>query len=275
MDLFFVDDAGQKKPSRPGMGALLAIGGVHVPEQSTQELEGLIDKECADCGFPPDEVFKWSPGQELWMSRNLVEEQRQQFFIRVLSLAKEHGATAFVIIEDTTFDFATQKAKTPEIDLVQLLLERAQFQLVAGQCKGLIIVSQTGGDRKAENKFLAECIESLKSGTDYRPPDNVVMILCTSHKFSRLLQLADVVASCTTAFVSGENVWSPTVFSAIKPLLATAQGRIGGVGLKIHPDLKYANLYHWLVGDSHFWKSNMGIPLPLPGYPYSSDPLSP
>jgi len=28
MDVFFVDDAGQPRPSRPGMGQLLAVGGI-------------------------------------------------------------------------------------------------------------------------------------------------------------------------------------------------------------------------------------------------------
>jgi hypothetical protein len=51
-------------------------------------------------------------------------------------------------------------------------------------------------------------------------------------------------------------------------MLRSEQGRIGGVGLKLHADLRYANLYHWLLGDSHWWKGNVGIPLPAEGHPY-------
>jgi hypothetical protein len=29
-----------------------------------------------------------------------------------------------------------------------------------------------------------------------------------------------------------------------------------------------ANLYHWLVGDTHFYKGNTGRPMPLKGYRY-------
>jgi hypothetical protein len=45
-------------------------------------------------------------------------------------------------------------------------------------------------------------------------------------------------------------------------------GRIGGIGLKIHPDFKYANLYHWLVGNTHFHRGSTGFPMPLKGYRY-------
>jgi hypothetical protein len=58
MDIFFVDDAGQKRPSRPGMGPLLAVGGIHVPEASISDLENKIEGLCIEIGFPPDEIFK-------------------------------------------------------------------------------------------------------------------------------------------------------------------------------------------------------------------------
>jgi len=59
---------------------------------------------------------------------------------------------------------------------------------------------------------------------------------------------------------------------SVKGLLAKKGERIGGVGLKLHPYFMYANLYHWLVGDTHFWMSGTAFPLPLACYPYSSHP---
>lgn len=275
MDLFFVDDAQQNKPTRPGMGPLVAVGGIHVPEQSVQVLEGRIEGLCTEYGFPPGEVFKWSPERDLWMHSNLVGETRQEFFIRVLGLAKDNGATATVIIEDTRFETATG-AHSPEADLVNLFLERAHHQLVARQCNGIVIVSQPGGDRKSEYKFLADCIETLRCGTDYVKPDRIVLnVFSSPPRFIRLLQVADVITSCTTAFVGGEDSFSPPVFERIKPMLARERGRIGGVGLKLHPDFKYVNLYDWLVGDSHLVRFMEGFPLPLSGYQYSSDPYTP
>lgn len=274
MDLVFVDDAQQTKPTRSGMGPLLAIGGLHVPEQSIQQLEGATESLCVEYGFPPHEIFKWSPGKELWMHKNLVGERRQDFFMRVLGLAKDNGAKAIVIIEDITSTTAT-KAKTPQIDLIQLFLERAHHELASGQCGGMVVVSQPSGNRKSENKFLSSCIETLKSGTDYVKPDRIIYVFCSPPRFIRLLQVADVVTSCTTAFVSGEDSFSPPVFDEIRAILATELGRIGGVGLKLHPDFKYGNLYHWLLGDSHFVRFMQGWPMPLPDRPYSSDPHTP
>lgn len=275
MDVFFVDDAAQKNPSRPGMGPLLGVGGIHITEESLQSLERQVEVICEEFGFPPNEIFKWSPGRELWMHQNLIGEGRQEFFIRILGLAKDSGAVAIVIIEDTSSKTATG-ARSPEADLIQLFLERAHHQLSARQSNGLVIVSQPGGDRKSENKFLADCFETLRSGTDYVKPERIVLNVLTSPpRFMRLLQLADVVISCTTAFVGGESSFSPLVFDAVKLILAKEFGRIGGVGLKIHPDMKYRNLYHWLLGDSHFVRFMEGLPMPLPGYPYSANPYIP
>ena len=275
MDLFFVDDAQQNKPTRLGMGPLIAVGGIHVPEESVQELEERIEGLCTEYGFPPYEIFKWSPGRDLWMHKNLVRERRREFLMHILGLAKDIGAMATVVIEDTNFKPATG-AQSPEVDLIQLFLERAHNQLAAKQCHGIIIASQPGGDRKSENKFLASCIETLKSGTDYIKPDRIVLnVLCSPPKFIRLLQVADVITSCSTAFVSGESEFSPPIFNSIKPMLARELGRIGGVGLKIHPDYKYVNLYHWLLGDSHFVRFGQGVPLPLSDRQYSYDPHKP
>jgi hypothetical protein len=66
-----------------------------------------------------------------------------------------------------------------------------------------------------------------------------------------------------------EATFSPAIFQRILPLLDRTTDRIGGFGLKIHPDHKYANLYHWLVGDTTF----KGASLPSGSHPYAIDPL--
>jgi len=275
MDIIFVDDAAQKTPSRPGMHSAIGVGGIHVPEESLQELESQIEAVCTEFGFPPSEIFKWSPGRELWMHQHLIDTQRQQFFIRILGLAQDQAATAIVVIEDTWYERATD-VQSPEVDVIRLFLERAHHVLAARQSNGIVIVSQPSGDRKSENKFLADCLETLRAGTEYVKPERIVLNVLTSPpKFIRLLQLADVVTSCTVAFVCGESSFSPPVFNSIKSMLARELGRIGGVGLKIHPDGKYRNLYHWLLDDSHFVRFNEGFPMPLSDYPYSSNPNIP
>jgi hypothetical protein len=272
MDFIFADDAQQKQPSRPGMGPLVAVAGICVPGEAVGKLEGEIEALCADYGFPAGEEFKWSPGRSLWMHSNLGAEERQRFFIQVLTLAQDSGVSAIVVIEDSNCPMATD-ATSPEMDVTRLFLDRVQKLLGKTNTDEIVITPRPGGDGAAEDKFLAGCVEALQSGTDYVKPDHIVVnVLFSPSKFIRLLQVADVVTSCSTAAVSGEDQFSPPVFSSVKGLLAKKGDRIGGVGLKLHPYFMYANLYHWLVGDTHLWMSGTAFPLPLACYPYSSHP---
>jgi len=275
MDFFFADDARQRTPSRSGMGPLVAVGGIHVPDQAVGELETAIDNLCDRTGFPPGEEFKWSPGRELWMRDNLVGEDRQAFFIEVLTLAKQYGIKAVVVIEDTGYRTATD-APNAEEDVTRLFLERAHWQFERAGTKGIVIADRPGGGRADEDSFLAMCLETLQSGTRYVRLDRIALnVLSTPSRLVRLLQVADVVTSCTVALVGGEEQYAPPVFEHIKPLLPSNLGRIGGVGLKIHPDAVYANLYYWLLGDQVFVKHGSGIQLPVPSYPYYFDPNTP
>ena len=96
--------------------------------------------------------------------------------------------------------------------------------------------------------------------------------LCTQSRFVRLLQVADLVTSCVAARVAGETRYSPPIFEALLPLLPKSSGRIGGCGLKIHPDFKYANLYRWILGDTRFWEEERAVRLPLEDRPYARIP---
>lgn len=273
MDLFFVDDATQLKPSRGGMNSpLVAMGGIHVPDESVGEIERELESVCREYGLPDGEVFKWSPGRNLWMHDNLIENRREEFFTRILNIAKDSGAKAIVVIEDTGYKTAISGARR-DVDLINLFLERAHWELSRKGCCGIIIVSQPSGDRRSENKLIADCVETLRVGTDYVKFERIPLsVFSSSPKFIRLLQLADIVTSCTTAFVAGESNYSPQIFEVIKTMMIGDSQRIGGIGLKIHPDIQYANLYHWLLGDRLFWKGSIGLGMPLPNAPYSTNP---
>lgn len=275
MDLVFADDARQNSPSRAGMGPLVAIGGIHVPSAVVGYLEKQIDSLCIDFGFPTGEQFKWSPGRGLWMRDNLVSTRREEFFNGALSLIREHGAVAIVVVEDASRATATG-APTAEVDVTRLFLERVHRRLGAVDSEGIVVVDRPSGGRADEDAFLSDCLETLQNGTDYVKPERIALNpLPTPSKFIRLLQVADVVTSCTVATIGGEDCFAPPVFEMIKPILQNDMGRIGGVGLKLHPDFRYANLYHWLLGDAYFYKMGIGYPLPLPGSPYSSGPDCP
>lgn len=273
IDFFFADDARQRKPSRPGLGQLVAIGGINVPAESVREIDEQLNVLCAEYSFPPGQEFKWSPGRELWMHKNLTDSRRLNFIKRVMEALTQHEAMALIVIEDTNYATATG-AKTPELDVTKLFLERVNHQCTSGDSHGFVIVDRPSGDRRDEDGFLADCLETLHTGTRYVKPTRIAHnVLSAPSHMSRLLQAADVVTSCTLAVVAGETQYAPPVFEMIKPLLDQGIGHIGGYGLKLHPDYRLANLYHWLVGDTHYWRGGAGAPLPLRTRPYFTDPF--
>lgn len=276
VDLIFADDSSQTRPSRPGMGPLVAIGGVNVAAEVVAPLQRAIDKLCTDTGFPAGEPFKWSPGRDLWMSSNLQGEARATFYARLMALLVQFEAVVAVVAADTNARAATG-APTPQVDVTRMFLERVNHQVGRGGAWGFIIADRPGGDRADEQAFLAECLSFIQSGTQYVKPDRIAHnVLTTNSRLSRLIQAADVVTSCTLAMVAGEPNFAPPVFKSILPLMDRRDAdRIGGYGLKLHPALRYGNLYHWLLGDSHFWRGNAGTPMPIKTWPYATGPTRP
>ena len=275
MHVFFADDARQDNPSRPDLGPRVAIGGIGVAGEVLGALEKEIDHLCDEYGFPPGEEFKWSPGRELWMHSNLTGPCRKEFLTSVVTLTQDNGAVVIVVVEDTRYDTATDTS-SPEEDVTRLFLERVHQQCDRGGEDGIAVVDRPSGSRADEDKFLAACLDTLQSGTRFVRPDRIALnVLSAPSKFVRLLQVADLVTGCTLAFVGGEGRFSPPVFECISPLLPLSLQRCGGIGLKIHPDYVYANLYHWLLGDQHFVRGGTGYALPMQDRPYSSDPNQP
>lgn len=143
-----------------------------------------------------------------------------------------------------------------------IFLERAQASLGRDR-HALVVFDRPGGGPQAEFHFLSKTINRIRAGTAYTKLDKLALALAADSKLSRLLQLADVVTSCSRAFVSGETTWSPQIFNeGILPILREDYGCKGGRGLKIQPDLRYGNLYHWLLGDTYFVRYQQGFPLP-------------
>jgi hypothetical protein len=271
MHFFFADDSRQKNPSRAGMSSLVSAGGILVDADKTLSLTNALNDCCDQAGFPEGEEFKWSPGTELWMRRNLLSEARVAFFDSVFAAAAEHEVLAIIAIEDKNFNTAIAGSPDHEFDILCLLLERVE------QCftskGGVFVVDLPGSPR---DEFAAKCRKLIDEGTDYVHFKRFVLpVTALPSKHVRLLQLADVVTSCTTAFVSGENTWSPRTFEKILPLIREEWSRRGGCGLKLHPHYKFANLYHWLLGDKHIQKGMSGAPLPLPTWPYATDADTP
>jgi len=273
MDFVFADDSRQKKPSRKNTGPLIAIGGVYVPSDAVGPLEKAIENLCAEVGFPKKEQFKWSPSKkETFMRTKLVDKKRLAFYDKLFFVTKQSSASAFIVIEDTSRKPANKITHSHEQDITALFLERANWCFHKSHRDGLVIVATPGGGTTEKDKFLTHSLELSKTGTRFsslgRLPLGVVSVNSSQ---MRLLQLADIVVSCTTARVAGDSDYSPAVFEMIKPMLRQDMGRVGGIGLKLHPDFVFANLYHWLVGDTDFFKGNTGRPLPIDHLPFSKD----
>jgi hypothetical protein len=270
MQLLFLDDAAQKKPSRQRVGPLVAVGGISIEAAAARDLESALNAFCNEVGFPLREPFKWSPNGGHWMRENLIGADRVAFFERVLTLADEHGAKGQVTISDTTKGLASRNSGTHENDVLLMALERFN-SLIRGDL-GMVIVARPSGGRSDEDKFLLECAEIVANGSDYAQFTNLATnVLTMPFQNSRLLQVADLVVSITTAMVAGHTTFAAPAFERVKAMLRSDLGRIGGVGVKIHPDYSYANLYHWVLGDEYIKIGSSGISLPMSGRPFSSD----
>ena len=256
------------------MGPLVAVGGIRVPGDKLRGLEIALDQLCAKAKFPPNEEFKWSPGRKDWMREGLVEQSRTEFFLDALAIARDAGAKAIVVMEDTRKAMARQDSATHRDDVTMLFLERAQGDLRKDEC-ALVVFDRPGGRPKDDTQFLTDAIAKIRTGTAYTKLEGLTLVLSTDSKHARVLQLADVVVACYTSYVGGESNWSPPVFTrGVLPMLREESGYRGGRGLKIHPDFRYGNLYHWLLGDTHIWRGSIGHPLPakrLTAYHQSAD----
>ncbi|WP_334391356.1 hypothetical protein [Bradyrhizobium sp. AZCC 2262] len=204
------------------------------------------------------------------MRNNLTGDRREQFYNEVLQLAAQNGAIGLTAISDATKGLAIPEAKTAEMDVLIMTLER--FDLALGQDVGMVVAARPSGGQGDEHKFLVSCAEAINAGTRYVKFEKFVTHVVTMpFTNSRLLQLADLVVSISTAMVAGHQEFAGKVFPAVQKILRTSGGRIGGVGLKIHPDYSYANLYHWILGDPLFKQSNLPIasrPFPVDGDSY-------
>ena len=278
MEIYFIDDSKQSTPSRNGMGPLVAIGGLAIQGDWVGDVEKAIEQLCHDYNFPSTNspqknAFKWSPGRDYWMHDNLKGRKRRKFFTSLMTLLANSDAKAMVVVEDTCYKAADKSSSSPEMDVIKLLLERIHTNCERSNCTGIVLSDRPGGDRVDEDMFLYECLETLQEGTDYVRPERIALnVLSCPSKYIRLLQAADVVTSCCLAMVSGEDRFAPPIFNMICGILVSEGGRKGGIGLKLHPDFIYANLYHWVLGDTHFYKRNGGVPLPMKGRPYYESP---
>jgi hypothetical protein len=103
VEVFFLDDSAQKG-ARPGMGTVVAAGGVFVESASLRPLSAAIDAACAEAGVPVTEEVKWSPKKGSWIHEKLHGDARQNCYSSILKAAAEHKVRAAVVCWDTGRD---------------------------------------------------------------------------------------------------------------------------------------------------------------------------
>lgn len=271
MQLIFLDDSKQESPTRQKAGPLIALGGLAIDSEILTSLNSKIDAVCVRFGFPENEPFKWSPGKDLWMHKGLIGEKRALFIDEILALSFEFKVTGFFVSVDTKTAYADKKSKSNQEDVFHLTIERIENYLVERNSSGIIIIDRTTGDTRSEERFLGNLIEKTSIGTSFvRPKQIAIPILSCPSRLCRPLQLADIFTSSTLARIAGENKYSPPVVNKLKAMLYSRHGRIGGFGAKLHPARKYANLYHWVFGDSDIWHNSRSHVAPHPGIAFSS-----
>lgn len=267
--LLFLDDSKQNKPSRAGLGKLTAIGGISVRASQAFEISQRLDQECfSRFGLPINEPFKWSPNDQHWYKR-LSDDQRAELIRHVLTVAADYAPSTFVTILDNEYN-PLEGAESHEMCALTLTLERFNKLINTGE-SGIVIVDRPGSDKGSAEQYLLDCAELVAGGSRYASFKFACPIVSMPFRLSRILQLADLVVSITTAYVAGSSQ-AAKFFPYLEPLIRTDRGRKGGVGVKIHPDSRYANLYHWLLKDDHFHRYNRPQPMPLPKYPYARGP---
>jgi hypothetical protein len=201
-----------------------------------------------------------------------LADERTSFFLEAAASLKMHSVTGILVCSDVKYEALTN-ADTHELATVRLLLERIHQHTPRQQKSTVIADIPRGGSRRTNDDFIYDCLNTVRSGTNvFASLDRIHIVLTYDSRWHRCLQLADLFTSCLTAYVAGEARWSPPVARSLRELLRTEMGRRGGCGVKLHPDFRYSNLYHWLFGDEYLMRGNNGYPLPMPQRPYRTGP---
>jgi Protein of unknown function (DUF3800) len=266
----FLDDSAQPRPTRDGLGGLVALGAIVVDEAAldpwAEEFRGL----CRRLGLPPGTEVKWSPPRGNWL-RDHGAEVQQQMRERMLHLAIEYEIRTVVVLADQDqVDWSEQETQKR---MLRYLYERVSMLLEGGGERGVMIADEPGGGAREQRRWLAQTLRLTSYGTEYVDPLRIVLPILTTHSdHVPHLQLADLVVAATTAAVAG-NAYALELVPLLGSLAHTnARGTVGGTGVKLIPD-ELRNLHHWVFGERLFWKVATGEywPLPIPDLPYATD----
>lgn len=271
MRLVFIDDSQQTNPPRDGLGRLLAIGGVIVPEEQLAGFAADMSAIKADLGIPVSEEIKWKPPKGSFLAGaggEVAQALRQQ----MLEAAFARDIRSIVVMVDHSQVYTSRTDAEVGREILKWLYERVSIALAKEGDVGLVIADKPGGGSAEEGRWLADSLSLTNDGTEYVEPGNVVLPIVTapSHHVPHL-QLADLIVAACTAAVAGH----PAAL-ALRPLLRqlfhrNAVGDAGGAGIVIFP--ARPNLYHWAFGEDSYSKvgMNTGWTLPWREWKYATE----
>jgi hypothetical protein len=276
MEIFFADDSIQQTCYRESLGVLIGVGGILVEEAAVRPLADAMDAIAKAFGLPKGEEFKWSPRKGSWIREHL-HDLRGECYGQVLEAAHSHRVKAIIICNDTARTADSKEAAYQRC--LDYLFERLSMNLENREAHAIMVADRPGGGKVQEDEFLAYFLQRVRDGTDYVPPDRLLLnVLTTPSEMIRHLQLADLVTGITTAIVAGLDKYAGPLFPLVQRLFITNRpGGIAGTGLKIAPDStrgdSLVNLYHWVLGERFLHKGGGAVAYRLPagGYPFEKD----
>ncbi|MGW6565078.1 DUF3800 domain-containing protein [Streptomyces sp. NPDC054975] len=272
MQLVFIDDSGQRKPRRGGLGELVSVGAVMFPEDRVALYSQAVSALRAEIGMPEGDEFKWnSPkGSFLAQAGGQTVKQLRRGMLQIAAACQVR--TAVVIWDRGQVPWDKSEVAS---EILSYLYERIERQLKENDERGVVIADVPGGGSSDHSKWLAGVLDLTTLGTRYARPEQVIMPIVTapSHHVPHL-QLADLVTAATTAAFAGQTSGLELV-ELLKPLARTnAYGSIGGAGVVLWPNSLY-DLYFWVLGESAYWRGGTshalgpsGEPFATPGRPF-------
>jgi hypothetical protein len=260
MRLAFIDDSEQQNPAREGLGNLIAVGSVIVPDEQLVAFADRLAEIRADFGIPDSDEIKWKPPRGSYLA-TVGLEVLTALRCRMLEAAAACEVASAVVIVDHGRIFREDTTAEVGRTILAWLYERIEMHLTGHEDIGAVIADEPGGGSRAERRWLADTLQLTENGTRYVDAERVVLPIVTAPSdHVPHLQLADLVTAATTAAVAGR----PSARALVDPLKRLAHtrssGECGGAGIVLYPPALY-DLYWWILGESHHRRGNVSAPL--------------
>lgn len=243
MKLVFIDDSGQQSPPRAGLGRLVALGAVIVPEDEVTGWASDLLAMKAQLGVPEDEEIKWKPTKGSFLA-SAGGEVNAALRERMLRAAIDRGITSVVHVLDHSLVYRDRSVVQVGQELLKWTYDKVAFGL-EGQ-GAVMVADKPGGGAADESRWLAQTLVLTNDGTAYTEPGKVVLpVLTANSRHVPHLQLADLVTAATTAAVAGRPHGLQLATLLLQLARKNNRGYAGGAGITLWPP-GLRDLLYWV-----------------------------